>query len=383
MIRRVLYACTQDPLDVSNWSGTIHHIYKALAGAFESVEPWLIPIPPRPTYERLQAGLTRRLYRAIDVPDGEVWFAKACGRLIQDRLTEQPVDAVFSHAPRVFGFLPGDTPAFAFTDAVFPNLLNYYPGFDRVRPRTLRASMETERRGIARCQRFFVSSEWARAATMEAYGTPSDHVIVMPLGANLERLDPGSLTVTIRARRDGPCRLLFLGVEWRRKGGDIAVEAARLLNERGIPTELFVVGCDPPPSAAALPYVKPIGFLDKRKAEERKKLIALLDGSRFLIMPSRAEAYGIAVAEAYCRAVPAIAADTGGLGSLVHDGTTGFLVPYDAGGAAYAEAALRVLNDDAAYEAMCSAAYRAAQDEFNWSVVGQRIKAEMEHPLTH
>ena len=381
MIRRVLYACTQDPLDVGNWSGTIHHMYKALDEAFESVEPWLIPNTPRPFYERSQARLTRRLYHALDVPDAEFWFAKACGRFIAERLKDEPFDAVVSHAPRVFGFLPGDTPAFAFSDAVFPNLLNYYPGFDRVRPRTLRESLETERLGIARCRRFFVSSEWARAATMEAFGTPADRVIVMPLGANLEQLDPSSLSATIRGRLDGPCRLLFLGVDWRRKGGDLAVEAARILNERGTPTELFIVGCDPPPATASLPFVKPIGFLDKRKDDERQKLIALLDASRFLIMPSRAEAYGIAVAEAYCRAVPAIAADTGGLGSLVHDGTTGFLVPYDAGGAAYAEAILRVFKDDDAYEAMCAAAYQAARDEFNWSVVGERMNAEMERAL--
>ena len=382
MIRRVLYACTQDPLNVRNWSGTIHYMFKALEGAFEVVEPWLIPVPERPLYDRVQGALSRRLYHSVDAPDNEFWFADACGRAIDRRLHEGQFDAVVSHAPRVFGALPGHVPVFAFSDAVFPNLLNYYPGFDHVRPRTLRESLETERRGIERCQRFFVSSEWARAAAIKAYPAAAGRVTVMPLGANLDHIAPELVASTVQRRLAGPCRLLFLGVEWKRKGGDIAVEAARLLNDRGIPTDLMIVGCDPPAAAAALPFVKPIGFLDKRNDDERKRLIDLLDGARFLIMPSRAEAYGIAAAEAYCRAVPAVATDTGGLGSLIHEGSTGFLLPYGDTGAGYANAIQRMVDDNAAYEAMCLAAYKAAREEFNWSVVGQRMKAEMESAVS-
>src|SRR5579871_1945932 len=373
MIRRVLYACTQDPSNVQHWSGTIHYMGKALAESIESVEPWLIPTVPRPFFARWRARSTRRLFRCFYIPEWEIWFARACSRLIDERLSEGRYDAVLSHAPRVFAYSESAVPAFAFSDAVFPNLLNYYPGFDRVRPRTVREVEETERLGIEHCRRFFVSSEWARAATMAGYRTPGDRVSVMPLGANMDPLPPSAVTETVRSRIGTPCRLLFLGVEWARKGGDLAVDAAKSLIDRGVAVELVIVGCDPPAEVRALPFVQSVGFLDKRDEAHRAKLTGFLDGARFLIMPSRAEAYGIAVAEAYCRAVPAVAANTGGLTSLVRNGVTGFLVPREAGGKAYAEAMLPFLSDQAAYEAMCLAAYEAARTEFNWTVVGQHM----------
>ena len=46
----------------------------------------------------------------------------------------------------------------------------------------------------------------------------------------------------IEARPNDRCRLLFVGIGWERKGGDVAVEVARLLNDRGLPTELTMLG---------------------------------------------------------------------------------------------------------------------------------------------
>ena len=49
-----------------------------------------------------------------------------------------------------------------------------------------------------------------------------------------------------RRRGTDICRLLFLGVDWHRKGGDIALAVAELLNQKGIRTELDIVGCNTP-----------------------------------------------------------------------------------------------------------------------------------------
>ncbi len=68
----------------------------------------------------------------------------------------------------------------------------------------------------------------------------------------------------VRHRPDERCRLLFVGVDWYRKGGDRAVEAARILNEGGLPTELHVVGSAPDRRARPTLLGAVHGYVDKR-----------------------------------------------------------------------------------------------------------------------
>ena len=53
--------------------------------------------------------------------------------------------------------------------------------------------------------------------------------------------------------KSGRCHLLFLRVEWVRKGGDIAFETLLKLKELGMQVELVVSGCAPPETHPILP----------------------------------------------------------------------------------------------------------------------------------
>jgi hypothetical protein len=58
---------------------------------------------------------------------------------------------------------------------------------------------------------------------------------VIPWGANFEcnrTLD--DIHTTIKAKSKRPCKLLFIGVDWVRKGGDIALRVVKELNENGL-----------------------------------------------------------------------------------------------------------------------------------------------------
>ncbi|MBK7121948.1 MAG: hypothetical protein IPH68_03555 [Chitinophagaceae bacterium] len=41
-------------------------------------------------------------------------------------------------------------------------------------------------------------------------------------------------------------RLLFLGVEWERKGGQIALDTFYALQNNGMQVQLKIIGCQPP-----------------------------------------------------------------------------------------------------------------------------------------
>jgi len=115
-----------------------------------------------------------------------------------------------------------------------------------------------------------------------------------------------------------------LGAFTPEKGQDIAVGAAALLRE-SLPQAHFVLAGDGPLAAALRDQtnreharVAFPGFL-----VERSQFFAALD---LFIMPSRAEAWGLAALEAMAYAVPVIATDVGGLAEIVSPQEGGRLV---------------------------------------------------------
>jgi glycosyltransferase involved in cell wall biosynthesis len=83
-------------------------------------------------------------------------------------------------------------------------------------------------------------------------------------------------------------------------------------------------------------------------------------GCRVGVLPSRAEGYGLAAAEASACGVPVVGADASSLPEVVADGETGLLVPADHP-AALAAALGRLLRDDALATRMGAAGRRRAE----------------------
>ena len=67
-------------------------------------------------------------------------------------------------------------------------------------------------------------------------------------------------------------RFLFVGRNWERKGGPLALEIVSLLNRKGYNSKLIVIGCIPNVSETEQKYVEVIGFLNKSIPEENQKL---------------------------------------------------------------------------------------------------------------
>lgn len=119
--------------------------------------------------------------------------------------------------------------------------------------------------------------------------------------------------------------VLFLGVDWVRKGGEIAVNTCRLLNDSGIKTTLHVVGiknldnkiCD-------LPFVDNVGFLDKNIQQQYELLLKIISRCHLLLLPTKAECAGIAFGEAAAFGLPVFTYKTGGVANYVIDGENGY-----------------------------------------------------------
>jgi glycosyltransferase involved in cell wall biosynthesis len=170
-----------------------------------------------------------------------------------------------------------------------------------------------------------------------------------------------------------------VGVDWARKGGDIAVAIAQRLNDEGLPTELTIVGCRP--DRARLPdFVNVAGFLDKHTAEGRTALDAFYARSHFLLLPSRAEAYGLVLAEACAFGVSCIASDVGGIPTIVRNGVNGMTFdPSEIGPAcSYIEESMANRSQ---YEQLAVSSFAEYEARLNWDVAGRVVKGLIEERL--
>jgi glycosyltransferase involved in cell wall biosynthesis len=97
--------------------------------------------------------------------------------------------------------------------------------------------------------------------------------------------------------------------------------------------------------------------------------------ARCLVLPSHSEAFPNVILEAMASGVPVVATRTGGIPSLVQDGTTGFLV--DRGSVEQLTEAMTKLTDDSLCLQMGVNAHEAA-GSFAWPSAAERLVDQIE-----
>jgi glycosyltransferase involved in cell wall biosynthesis len=159
-------------------------------------------------------------------------------------------------------------------------------------------------------------SRWAESSLVLDYGVGRDRITVIPPGIDLVSWRPG-------ARRDGagPVRLLFVGRDFERKGGDVLLRAFTEHLEPGR-YELDVV------TKASLPTSTGIRVYHDLPAngDQLRNLYARAD---IFVFPTRWDTFGIAAIEAMAAGLPVVASDLNALPEIVSDGSSGLLVPQD------------------------------------------------------
>jgi glycosyltransferase involved in cell wall biosynthesis len=168
--------------------------------------------------------------------------------------------------------------------------------------------------------------------------------------------------------------LLFLGIDWFRKGGNVALEVAKKLNNSGLNTELTVVGCQPIVEGSLPDFVKPLGFIQKSTPEGKNKIYQLIANSHFLILPSLADCTPIVFCEANSLGVPCVSRKVGGIPSIIKDDLNGKLFDKDSDSTEYCEYIYNLFMNYSEYQNLALSAFHEYESRLNWKVAGEKIK---------
>jgi glycosyltransferase involved in cell wall biosynthesis len=258
-------------------------------------------------------------------------------------------------------------------------MLDFYESFSELTPNNIREGHDAERSALARCAGAFYASDWAARIALNYYQADPAKIHVIPFGGNiLERPSAEEVELSIAKRSPRHCELVLVGVDWKRKGVDRAVRAVESLVARNRPAQLTVVGCTPPGGTSLPACVRIIPFVSKNTEAGRRQLSEIYARSHFLIVPSRAEAYGLVFAEANAFGLPCLGTAVGGIPSIIANGINGQLFPIEADGEAYADYIIGLMDDFPRYRKLAAQSAETARSRLNWEVAGRQVAAFLE-----
>jgi glycosyltransferase involved in cell wall biosynthesis len=369
---KIGFAARWSPLDKNSWSGTCYHTYKELCKDFEVdifVYKW-----PWHIRERLTAQ--KSFYKRIAGKQTSVEFlnlyAKYFSRQLEKDLKKRPVDILFvPGSPQLISYIKTTIPVVLMTDATFLQIQGYYPYFSNLSAKNIREGIELDKKAFLNASHCMLASDWCKNSARKDYGVPEKNISVIPLGANMENIPAIS---ELAFSRTDTCRLLFLGVEWDRKGGDIVLETFRLLKQKRINAHLHIIGCIPPVDISAEKNITNIPFLDKNDEEGSRQLHDIFLKTDLLFLPARAECAGVVFSEASAYGIPSITTDTGGVTTYVKEGVNGYALSLSEGADAYAGIISKLATGKIQLENLKISSRRYYDSQLNWSLWGNRFR---------
>lgn len=350
--------------DPDAWSGMIPLIVAALSDVADVV--------PLSTAQQPTSLLDRGAARLLGAVSSRSYLwgfglatAIARGRSVRRRIRAAAPDVVLGVVASTDLAFLGDVgvPVVQVSDATFAAIRGFYPMFSNLHPlSSLQAEIIAERSTRA-TDVFVASSQWAIDSLVRDYAVGTHQCVLAPTGPGIEPL-------TAPTREDSAPHVLnalLVASDWHRKGGDVAVEAVRRAQDRGTQVVLTIVGDAP----AGLPeWCRARGRLDPAA------LSAEYARADVLLELTSANAAGVTLTDAAAHGLPVIAANVGGVASIVRDDETGVLVGADTDSPhELAEAAAEALPPfaDPAFRSRLSEAARARwASDLNWDEWARR-----------
>ncbi|WOY89471.1 glycosyltransferase family 4 protein [Ligilactobacillus murinus] len=363
-----------DPKDKRTWSGTTSNMYEALKRNGLEVDTltlknWFTRFYIRATMFYLNRIKKQGVANFETTVLGAKYWGKRADKLIHDQDKKSnyyfcPAGAsiiAFAHSQAKFVDLP---------DATYALMNNYYyAGVDK---KGADNGDEIDQKALTRADKIILPSQWAYESVQNDYDQPEGKLSLIPFGANMP-----DVKITPKTLTSKEINILLVGVEWKRKGVDIALDVVAKLNEHslaGYHYTLTIVGLDKPSDFTQSDVIFK-GRLDKNDPAELSSLQAEYEQADLFLLPTQAEAAGIVFAEAAMYALPVFTYDTGGVSQYVLNGKTGYTLPISATSTDFVQQIEALVTDDTNYHNMSKKARVYYDTTLNWDAWADSVKS--------
>ena len=211
-----------------------------------------------------------------------------------------------------------------------------------------------------KCRAVIVWSQWAKKGYSDD-GVDCTKMRVIP---------PPFPLINDRKRHD-QLNLLFLGRDYKRKGGDIALTVFNELQREFRDIRLTYIGKIRDP--VTLKNVLQNSSISYHESVSQHFLISeVFPVTDIFLLPCRAEAFGMSIVEAMSRGIPVISSNISAIPEIVDGGTTGYLNdPDDVQG--FVASVARIVQDENLRKAMYESSRRSVSEKYSPNKISQRL----------
>jgi glycosyltransferase involved in cell wall biosynthesis len=357
------FACTWDRHPVTTWSHTPWNLREALRQRTSIADVGIeLGELQRSAYK---AAFTRRRDgRWVTTWKYSELYGRYSARTIERLSRAAGCDAVL----QIQDLAPLDLPFFVLQDSSFDVLLHLWDEseggvhhFEHLSLDLIRRRRERQQRIYQRAAGVLALSQWFADSLVRWSGVPKDKVHVVYPGLNTPPRDFETEAIVAPPRPGPRRRLLFVGKDFRTKGGPLLVRTLALLRKEYDPTfTLTIAGPDHWPLPDEIPPgITYLGRLPVAQIQE------LYEHHDLFVMPSKFEAFGIAFVEALAHGLPCVGRNAFAMPELIHPGVNGDLADSDDPGDLAAQI-VRLVDDDGVFET-CRRDAPAVAARFTWN----------------
>lgn len=359
---KIAFLSELNPNDIHAWSGTLYHIFRTLAEAYD--------------IEWLGGDLVQQAKLChLHTPEGFLQrfcteaYARRYGEILSEQINKGDYDLAIVRDSWFAAHLDIAIPLVFIGDATFRQFNQGYLHLADTTYVALREQLEQAM--FDNADKLIFCSEWARRGAIEYYGVPSGKTEVIEFGANLPEIGREAIVPLVKKGRE--CHLVFIGKSWHGKGGDKVLGVAQILQQRGILCKVTLIGSEPERQEVLPNDITVIPYLDKAKPDDLKRMDKVLQEADFMVLPTRFDCFGIVFCEASAYGVPSIASNVGGVSQVIKNGRNGYLLEPEASTIAYANTIEQIYNDQTLYLSLRKNTRKEYEARLNWNIWNRRI----------
>lgn len=317
------YICETNPFtDRNAWSGTLYKIREAIEMAGFKVI-W-VPFCNTNKLAKLSEKFRWRMYNLLgkkQILGGTHFIPEVYSyskSIIKNKEFNKCDVLFFPRGGQVGLYLKTNKPIIYYSDATAHIMVDYY--WKNIHPLSIKMARHLEKKASQKAFINLRSSQWAINSVINDCKCPASHCFVLEFGANIDASD----IKPIVPYKNGQLRILFSGVDWERKGGDIAVETVKILRKNGIDATLHIVGIKKLPAYCnKSDFIINHGFLNKNNPKDYQQYIKIFSKSHIMLLPTQAECSAIVFCEAAGYGLPTYTYATGGTKNYVVNDVNG------------------------------------------------------------